>query len=99
MQISSLITRGIAWAITSVLQTAFAQFSFAQPTAYRVENITDEQGLADRVVNAIIQDRRGFIWIASIDGLTRYDGYNCVVYKHRSNDPYSLSDNEVNAPL
>ena len=97
MQSSSVITKGIAYGIVFFLQTAFAQFSFAQPTTYRFENITDEQGLADRVVNAIIQDTRGFIWIASIDGLTRYDGYNCVVYKHRSNDPYSLSDNQVNA--
>ncbi len=64
---------------------------------YRFENITNVQGVADRVINAITQDARGFIWIASIDGLTRYDGYKAVVYRHQSNDAGSLSDNEVYA--
>ena len=45
----------------------------------------------------ITQDAKGFIWIASVDGLTRYDGYNAVVYRHKANDPYSLSDNKVYA--
>ena len=68
-----------------------------QPSVFRFENITNEQGIADRVINAIIQDTQGFIWIASIDGLTRYDGYNAIVYRHKNNDTYSLSDNEVYA--
>ncbi|HEX5154711.1 MAG TPA: two-component regulator propeller domain-containing protein [Parafilimonas sp.] len=76
---------------------SIVKLSFCQPSAYRFENITNEQGIADRVINAIIQDTEGFIWIASVDGLTRYDGYNAVVYRHRANDPYSLSDNEVYA--
>lgn len=72
-------------------------FCFCQPSAFRFENITSEQGIADRVINAIIQDTQGFIWIASIDGLTRYDGYNAIVYRHKNNDPHSLSDNEAYA--
>ena len=71
--------------------------SFSQQSGYRFEYITHEQGISDRVINAITQDAQGFIWIASVDGLTRYDGYNAVVYRHRVNDPYSLSDNEVYA--
>lgn len=70
---------------------------YGQPSVFRFENITNEQGITDRVVNAIIQDTQGFIWIASIDGLTRYDGYNAVVYRHKNNDIHSLSDNEVYA--
>jgi ligand-binding sensor domain-containing protein len=61
------------------------------------ESITAKEGLADLNVNAIVQDAQGFIWIGSEDGLTRYDGYNCIVYRHKSNDPHSLSDNEVYA--
>lgn len=69
----------------------------SQSSGFRFENITNEQGIADRVINAIIQDAQGFIWIASIDGLTRYDGYNAIVYRHKNNDANSLSDNEVYA--
>jgi ligand-binding sensor domain-containing protein/two-component sensor histidine kinase len=61
------------------------------------ENITSKEGLADRVVNTIIQDSQGFIWIGSGEGLTRYDGYSCVSYRHRTDNPYSISDNEINA--
>src|SRR4249920_3494632 len=72
-------------------------FSFCQSSTYRFENITGEQGIADRVINAITQDAQGFIWIASIDGLTRYDGYNAVAYHHQTNNDYSISDDEVYA--
>lgn len=61
------------------------------------ENISYEQGLPGRIVNTIIQDNAGFIWFGSEEGLTRYDGYNCTVYKHKAEDPYSLSDNAVYA--
>ena len=77
--------------------TVFSFYSFSQASSYRFENITNEQGIADRVINAITQDAQGFIWIASIDGLTRYDGYNAVVYRHQTNNAYSISDNEVYA--
>jgi len=74
-----------------------AAFSFSQPSTYRFENITNEQGIADRLINAVTQDAQGFIWIASVDGLTRYDGYRAVVYRHQTNNAYSISDNEVYA--
>jgi ligand-binding sensor domain-containing protein len=69
----------------------------AQNINYQFENITNEQGLADRLINTIIQDAQGYIWIGSNEGLTKYDGYSCVVYRHKTNDNYSLSDNEIYA--
>src|SRR5436853_2052657 len=73
------------------------KFASSQTPPYRFENITNAQGIADRVINAIAQDAQGFLWIASIDGLTRYDGYSAVVYRHQANNAYSISDNEVYA--
>ncbi|CAN5387962.1 hypothetical protein BH10BAC2_BH10BAC2_44400 [soil metagenome] len=75
----------------------FINFSNAQNNTYRFENITSEQGLTDRLINVIVQDNLGYIWIGSAEGLTRYDGYSCVVYRHKANDKFSLSDNEVYA--
>lgn len=69
----------------------------SQNSDFRFENITSRDGLADRTVNTIIQDAKGFIWIGSGEGLTRYDGYSCVVYRHISGNPESLSDNQVYA--
>ena len=58
-------------------------------------HITIEQGLSDQRVQAIVQDRAGFIWFGTNNGLNRYDGYNVVAYRHDPTDPHSLSGNFV----
>ena len=39
----------------------------------------------------MLQDRRGFIWIGTYNGLNRYDGYRVKTYKPDPNNPNSLS--------
>jgi PAS domain S-box-containing protein len=56
-------------------------------------HLTTNHGLSQGYVVDILQDRRGFMWFATRDGLNRYDGYTFVVYKHDPNDPGSLSSN------
>ena len=46
-------------------------------------------------VNALDRDSAGFIWIASTDGLARYDGNGFRVWRHEANDPRSLTGNWV----
>jgi ligand-binding sensor domain-containing protein/signal transduction histidine kinase len=50
-------------------------------------------------VYCLLQDRFGFLWIGSNQGLARYDGYNLKVYDYDPNNPQSLSSNEVYALL
>jgi two-component system, sensor histidine kinase and response regulator len=49
-------------------------------------------GLSQGSANAILQNRQGFIWIGTEDGLNRYDGYKFKIYR-TSEDPKSLSNN------
>lgn len=56
-------------------------------------HLTTNDGLSQGYVVAILQDRRGFMWFATRDGLNRYDGNAFVVYKSNPNDPGSLSSN------
>ena len=58
-------------------------------------HLTTNDGLSQGYVVDILQDRRGFMWFATRDGLNRYDGYTFVVYKHDPNDPGSLSSNFI----
>ena len=37
-----------------------------------------------------MQDSRGYIWIATFDGLNRYDGYDMTVFQHDPDDPHSI---------
>jgi ligand-binding sensor domain-containing protein len=74
--------------------------SLVQPnTSYsnniRFELFSLEEGLSQSVVNTILQDRRGFLWIGTEDGLNRYDGYNFKVYKPDTNNPFSLNDRSI----
>jgi len=59
----------------------------------RFTHLTTNDGLSQGYVVAILQDRRGFMWFATRDGLNRYDGNAFVVYKNDPNDPGSLSSN------
>ncbi|MCO6480754.1 MAG: helix-turn-helix domain-containing protein [Phaeodactylibacter sp.] len=66
---------------------------------YSVEQLTIEQGLSDNKANACLQDRTGYLWFGTNDGLNRYDGYAFTVYKHSPGDSSSISNNKINALL
>lgn len=46
------------------------------------ENISRKDGLSQNDVNCIIQDKQGFMWFGTNDGLNRYDGYQFSVYRY-----------------
>ena len=58
-------------------------------------HITIEQGLSDQRVQALAQDRAGFMWFGTNNGLNRYDGYNVVAYRNDPTNPHSLSGNFI----
>jgi len=49
------------------------------------------------MVVRIFQDRYGFMWFATLDGLNRYDGYRFVVYRHDAQDQTSITESFVQA--
>jgi len=59
------------------------------------DRILHEQGYANSNITSIIQGPNGFIWFGTPDGLNRFDGYNCVVYKHDPTNPDSISHSSV----
>jgi diguanylate cyclase (GGDEF)-like protein len=48
-------------------------------------------------VRAIVQDRLGFMWFGTQEGLNRFDGRSMVVYRHDANDPHSVPSNRIAA--
>ena len=61
----------------------------------KFNHLTVEDGLSNNIVNTVIQDRTGFMWFGTEDGLNRYDGYEFKVFRHISSDSSSLSDNSI----
>ena len=59
------------------------------------EYISIDDGLSQSTVNCILQDRAGFLWFGTEDGLNRYDGYNFRVFKPDSDENKSINHNYV----
>ena len=59
------------------------------------EAISTVQGLSQGLVNDMMQDREGFIWIATKGGLNRYDGYTFKTFTTDPQDTNSISSNTV----
>ncbi len=52
-------------------------------------------GLSQGNVNCIFQDSEGYLWVATQDGLNKFDGYNFTVYRHNEDDTLTLSDSFI----
>ena len=57
---------------------------------YQVEN-----GLSHNSVITMLQDKRGFLWFGTKDGLNRFDGYNFKLFHHNSKDDRSIGSNYI----
>jgi ligand-binding sensor domain-containing protein/serine phosphatase RsbU (regulator of sigma subunit) len=69
----------------------------AQELKLKFEQFTTERGLSQSRVNCIVQDRRGFIWIGTNDGLNRFDGYTFTVYRYNAQDPNTIPSDIIQA--
>ncbi len=56
----------------------------------RFERLSIEDGLSQTVVNCVVQDSAGFLWLGTQAGLNRYDGYRFEVFRNDPGNPASL---------
>ncbi|MBK5284869.1 MAG: hypothetical protein JJE25_05670, partial [Bacteroidia bacterium] len=68
---------------------------FGQNYSYRFDYLNTEHGLSDNNVNCIYQDKTGYIWIGTANGLNRYDGKEIVIFRSQNNDKNSLPHNYI----
>ncbi len=61
----------------------------------RFDHLGTEQGLSNSTAWDLMKDSRGYFWIATFDGLNRYDGYDVTVYKHDPDDPHSIGSSFI----
>ena len=61
----------------------------------RFHDMTKDSGLVTGTVFDIIQDKQGYIWLATSNGLERYDGYSFKVFKHKPGDASSIASDFV----
>ena len=68
--------------------------TIAQPLC-QIEHFTVNNGLAQGVVTTILQDKKGFIWFSTWNGLDKFDGYTFKNYKAFPGDGCMLSNNRI----
>src|SRR5579862_9296926 len=86
------------WAVILALLLPSIQ-SLAQTPEIHLKHLTLDQGLSANDVHSIIQDRKGFIWLATFSGLSRYDGNSVTVFRHDSKNPKSISSDLISRLL
>lgn len=69
----------------------------AQNTIPRFDHLNVDDGLSSNHTRFVYQDKNGFLWIGTEEGLNRYDGYNFITYRHDPKNKNSISDNAINA--
>jgi ligand-binding sensor domain-containing protein len=69
------------------------QVCFSQSSHQIFEHLTTDHGLSSNKVEAVLQDQEGFYWIATQNGLNRFDGTTFKLYRHHSEDSTSLTHN------
>lgn len=65
--------------------------SRAQNRKLKFEYLTPNDGLSQAAVTKITEDKNGFMWFGTRNGLNRYDGYNFVKYYNDPKDTTSIS--------
>ncbi|MCU7555367.1 ATP-binding protein [Alteromonas sp. ASW11-19] len=76
-------------------RSAFASIYNSSEQVLHFTQLDAERTLSNSVVNAIAQDELGFIWIATQDGLNRFDGKYAKYYNNEPGNPSSLAFNWV----
>ena len=81
-------------------RTVLLLFLVLCPLAVRAQRcfmLSVNDGLSSNTIHSIYQDERGDIWIATENGLNRYDGLSIHIYKNDPADPHSISHNIIRA--
>ena len=67
----------------------------SQQTRFRVIHFDETTGLQTTIINSILQDKTGYMWFGTGEGLYRYDGYTFQAFKKIVGESNSLQDNAV----
>ncbi len=89
-----LLRKFVLFLLSFVLQYSnVAAQTISKPLAFNALTIND--GLSQGMVVRMFQDRYGFMWFATLDGLNRYDGYKFTVYRHDPQNKTSITKSFV----
>ncbi len=82
--------------LLAVLTCLFgASTGLAQDSPVLFDRLDHEQGLSNDAVRCLLQDRTGYLWVGTENGLNRYDGTRFTVFRNQADNPESISGNAI----
>ncbi|MBN2597857.1 MAG: response regulator [Marinifilaceae bacterium] len=78
-----------------ILLFVLSSFSIQAERQYSFLKVDNVDGLINNHVNCTYKDTRGFIWIGTRAGLSRFDGFQFVNYTHTTKDTTTIADNYI----
>lgn len=83
-----------------VISNVKAQNNTASSGGISLNNTLQTLGVGDGslpqgYVNGIVQDSTGFIWLSTLDGLSRYDGYQVKNFRYDATNPFTIASNVI----
>jgi signal transduction histidine kinase/ligand-binding sensor domain-containing protein/CheY-like chemotaxis protein len=87
--------RSLLLAAFILILTCSFHLSAGPEQRLKFEHISVDLGLSHNTPKCFLQDRKGFLWCGTRDGLNRWDGYKFEKFRHNPGDPESLSNNNI----
>ncbi len=92
-ELNKMVKLIIVLTVLTVLKASFSLSAQYSPLTF--ERVSSEHGLTSNRINGIVQDQSGFLWIATNNGLNRFDGVENTQYTKQYDDSCSLSNNTI----
>jgi len=86
---------GISLCLFASVPTLANELDYRYKKAFKVQRLSLKEGLSQSGVQTIMQDRDGYIWLGTEDGLNRFDSYEFKIYRNDLRNANSLHENSV----
>lgn len=88
--------KGLSIFVSCFLFVVAPWLSRAEQHGIAFNHITVDKGLSNNYVESICQDKEGYIWIGTNNGVNKFNGYDIKIYKHDLEDDQSIQSNIIN---
>lgn len=78
-----------------IISVIFLKPAFSQVGALQTEYYSINDGLSDRLVVQTLQNSQGLLWIATPNGLNKFDGYEFTVYNNHPENECQINDVDI----
>ncbi len=78
-----------------ILKAQEVQINTITHSKLEVEMLDISDGLSQGMIHSVVEDHQGYLWIATKDGLNRYDGARFKIYRNNPNDSLSIAENYI----